>query len=365
VKVVVTGGGTGGHIYPALAVVEAIRRLDPANEVRYIGGVTGMEAQIVPAAGVPFTGVTTKKLTKVLSPGTIGVLFALFKGYREARAVMKAWKPDLAIGTGGYVAGAAIIAAAKMGCPTMILSPDAVPGRTNLLLSRWSKRIGLWLGDTASAFPSGKTLVTGLPIRSDVLSKATVQQARAELGLRENTFTVFVIGGSQGAQRVNELVVDAVGLLDTGIQILHQTGPKNHNDVLARVKEKGSGGAFHLPLPYLDSRQIPLAYRAADVVLCRSGVSTLAEGTANGRPLLMVPLPTSYADHQSFNARAIEAGGGGMFFPQLGLTPEILAAVITDLRNDNAKRDALAKASLSLGRPGAADEVVRLAVELM
>jgi UDP-N-acetylglucosamine--N-acetylmuramyl-(pentapeptide) pyrophosphoryl-undecaprenol N-acetylglucosamine transferase len=365
VKVVVTGGGTGGHIYPALAVVEAIRRLDPANEVRYIGGVTGMEAQIVPAAGVHFTGVTTKKLTKVLSPGTISVLFALFKGYREARAAMKVWKPDLAIGTGGYVAGAAIIAAAKLGSPTMILSPDAVPGRTNLLLSRWAKRIGLWLGDTASAFPTGKTLLTGLPIRSDVVSKTTVQEARTELGLREDVFTVFVIGGSQGAQRVNELVVDATGMLDSAVQILHQTGPKNHNDVLARMKDRSSGGAFHLPMPYLDSKQIPLAYRAADVVLCRSGVSTLAEGTANGRPLLMVPLPTSYADHQAFNARAIEAGGGGIHLPQLELTAESLAAVITDLRNDNAKREALAKASFALGRPQAADDVVRLAVELM
>ena len=356
-RVVVTGGGSGGHIYPALAVADALRRLDASSEVAFVGGTAGMEAGIVPAAGLPFTGVTTRKLTRLASPNSILVLLALLKGYREARAFLKEWRPDAAVGTGGYVAAATILAAARLKVPTIILSPDAVAGRTNRWLARWTKRICLWLG-SEDEFPAGRIIRTGLPIRTQVIGSATTLEARKSLGL-EDRFTVLVIGGSQGAQRLNELVVEAVQKLPAGVQVLHQTGERNYEDV-ARLMTARNGGAEHFLTPYIDSADLPSAYRAADVLACRCGVGMLAEGTANGLPLLMVPLPTAYADHQTHNARAIERGGGGILLPQPDLTGEKLAAEIIALRDNPSRRQELSTASRSLGKPEAATTVAEL-----
>lgn len=355
-RVVVTGGGSGGHIYPALAVADALRRQDASTEIAYVGGTAGMEARIVPDTGLRFEGVTTRKLTKLVSPNTFAVLLALLKGYREAKSFLTAWRPDVAVGTGGYVAAATILAASRQGIPTIILSPDAIAGRTNRWLSRWAKRICLWLG-SEDEFSAGKIIRTGLPIRPEVIGTAEPAVARRALGL-EDTFTVLVVGGSQGAQRVNELVVEAAGLLPANVQVLHQTGERNYEDVV-RLKRSDSG-ARHILKPYLGANELPLAYPAADLLICRSGVGMLAEGTANGLPLLMIPLPTAYADHQTQNARAIERGGGGILLAQPTLTGKMLAAEILNFRDNEGRRTDIATASRTLGKPEAADTVARL-----
>lgn len=360
-RVVVTGGGSGGHIYPALAVSDALRCLDPEVEVAYVGGTTGMEARIVPEAGWRFEGVTTRKLTKLASFNTVGVLFALMKGYREANAFLKEWRPDAAVGTGGYVAAATILAAARRNIPTVILSPDAVAGRTNRWLGRWARKICLWLG-SETEFPAGRIERTGLPIRPEIIGCGDPAEAQRALGLRE-VFTVLVIGGSQGAQRLNELIVGAAKVLPSDVQILHQTGERNYEEVVKLGA--GGNGASHRIVPYLDARELPTAYRAADLLICRCGVGMLAEGTANGLPLLMVPLPTAYADHQTLNALAIERGGGGVHLPQPELTAEKLAAEIITLRNDAERRAKLAAASRAQGKPEAASTLADLVREMM
>jgi UDP-N-acetylglucosamine--N-acetylmuramyl-(pentapeptide) pyrophosphoryl-undecaprenol N-acetylglucosamine transferase len=363
-KVVLTGGGTGGHIYPALAVAEAARRLRLEAEIRYVGGRTGMEAEIVPPTGLPFVGLTTKKLHRLLSPGTVGVLLALWKGYREALAFLRSFRPDVVIGTGGYVAAAAALAAQRLRVPTVILAPDAIPGRTNRLLARRAARICVMFEETRTAFPSGTTALTGLPIRADIVSPQSKEEARQTFGLKPGVFTVLVTGGSQGAQRLNEIVADMLNLPVPAIQILHQTGPRNYETMVERARrQEGEGAVSYFPCAYFDSEKMPLAYRAADILVCRSGVSTLAELTANGLPALMVPLPTAYADHQTYNARAIERGGGGIVLPQAALTPESLAQQIEALRDEPARRAQMAEASKALGRPDAADRVVEIALD--
>jgi UDP-N-acetylglucosamine--N-acetylmuramyl-(pentapeptide) pyrophosphoryl-undecaprenol N-acetylglucosamine transferase len=320
-----------------------------------------MEARIVPDMGLPFVGVTTRKLTRVLSPSTLGVMLALLKGYGEARAYLKEWRPDVAVGTGGYVAAATILAAARQGVPTVILSPDAVAGRTNRWLSRWATKVCTWLG-SEEEFPAAKTRRTGLPIRPDVVGTMDLAGARSVLGLGD-LFTVLVIGGSQGAQRVNELVVEAAGLLPDDVQILHQTGDRNFNDVLQDIAGR-TGGARHIVRPYLQGDELPAAYRSADLLLCRCGVGMLAEGAANGLPMLMVPLPTAYADHQTHNARVLERNGGGVLLPQPELTGPKLAQSIVDLRDKPQRRAAMASSSRSQGRPQAADEIARIVQQL-
>lgn len=359
-KIVVTGGGSGGHIYPALAVVEALNAHRLGVQVKYIGGTQGMEAQLVPAAGLDFVGVTTKKLRKVLSPATLSVVLALWKGYREAADFLRTFKPDVVISTGGYVAAATVLAASRQRIPIVILAPDAVPGRTNLWMARRAARICTLFEETRSQFPEsvqGRVVVTGLPIRSGIISSVSRSEAHRSFGLKENVFTLLATGGSQGAQRLNEVVRSARLELQDNVQILHQVGTGKEEV----TESLGKGVAPYVAVPFLNAEQMPLAYRASDVTLCRCGVGSLAEAAANGLPLLMVPLPTAYADHQTHNARAYEHGGGGVLIAQAELTPERLVQEVHGLRTDPARREQMAKASRALGRPDAAARVAEIA----
>jgi UDP-N-acetylglucosamine--N-acetylmuramyl-(pentapeptide) pyrophosphoryl-undecaprenol N-acetylglucosamine transferase len=356
VRIVVTGGGSGGHIYPALAVVEGLRGLDPNLDPVFVGGTQGMEAQVVSPTGIRFVGVTTRKLRKLASPSTIGVLLALAKGYGEASRFLREFRPQAVVSTGGYVAAATAIAAARRRIPVVILAPDAVPGRTNLLVSRRATRICIMFEEARAAFPADKTVLTGLPIRTGIVSKQSQACARESLGLDPGQFTILATGGSQGAQRLNGIVQATVSMLPPGIQLLHQVGAKN----MAAAEERPG----YIAVPYLDADQIPRAYRAADVTICRCGVGSLAEAAANGLPMLMVPLPTAYADHQTHNARAMERGGAGILLPQPDLTPEKLVSAITELHADPPRLARMSAASRSLGRPDAAERVARIAFEI-
>jgi UDP-N-acetylglucosamine--N-acetylmuramyl-(pentapeptide) pyrophosphoryl-undecaprenol N-acetylglucosamine transferase len=340
-----------------LAVAEAIQQRVKGAEVLYIGGRSGMESQIVPATGTRYRSVTSRKLRRLLSLSTLSVMWSLAQGYQEACGQLQEFQPHVVIGTGGYVPAATVMAAVRLKIPTIILGPDAVPGRTNRWLARWVARICIWFEETAALFPSGKTVVTGVPIRSGIISQQTAAAARLRLGLAEDPFTILVLGGSQGAQRLNEIVVAAAAKL-------HQTGERNFQEVQAQARIVGLPAGRLFPRAYLDGGEVALAYRAADVVICRCGVSTLAEVTANGLPSLLVPLPTAYADHQTANAKAIARSGGGIHLPQVSLTPESLMENIETLRNNPTLRAAISAASRAIGKPDAAQRVASLAMEL-
>ena len=363
-RIVVTGGGTGGHIYPALAVAEALRKRDPGVELHFVGGTTGPETEIVPRAGLPFLAVKSRKLKKLASVSTLGVLWALWQGYREASSFLRTFKPDVVISTGGYVAAATALAAARQKRPLITQACDAVPGRTNLWLARYAKRICVWFEDTKSFFPSGKPVATGVPLRDGIVSSVAQTEARSSLGLRGELFTVLVIGGSQGARRLNELAVGMLTHVPAGVQVLHQTGPRNIEDVKEALAEHANARIPYDARAYLDGEQVALAYRAADVVICRCGISTLAEVTANGIPALMVPLPTAYADHQTANAREVEKAGGGRLLPERSLTSEQLSRNVSELFEDSVLRLQMSEAGRSLGRPQAADHIARIAIAL-
>lgn len=360
-------GGTGGHIFPALAVAEALKRRQADAELLYIGGSTGMEAQIVPPTGLPFRAVTARKLRQVVSPSTLLVALSLVRGYAEAKRAMREFRAQAVVGTGGYVAAAAVLAGVRMGLPTLIVAPDLLPGRTNLWLARWVQRICITFEASRDRYPADRTALTGMPLRSQVVAPAELTPAGARChfkGLSAEAFTVLVVGGSQGAQALNRIVLEATpSLLDAGAQILHQTGVRNIEEVRRRAAENaGLTGGGYLPLPFLDEAEMASALRAADVLVCRGGISSLSEATACGLPLLVVPLPSAYADHQTFNARALEATGAALHRPQEGLTGAGLAEDILVLKGDPARRAKMAAASKAQGRPDAAD---RVADELM
>jgi UDP-N-acetylglucosamine--N-acetylmuramyl-(pentapeptide) pyrophosphoryl-undecaprenol N-acetylglucosamine transferase len=368
-RIVLSGGGTGGHIFPALALAESLRRLRPDVELLYIGAATGMEREIVPKQGVPFQMVTARKLRKLLSPATVGVGLSLLKGFREARTHLRAFRADAVVGTGGYVAAAAVLAGVSLRIPTAVLAPDLIPGRTNRLLARYAQRICVVFPETVAQFPPERTVVTGLPLRAGIVApeKVTPRAARCRFpGLTAERFTVLIVGGSQGAQTINRVVLDAApALLSVGAQVLHQTGPNNFEDVRTQAQGRGLWGRDgYVPLSFLDEKQMPLALRAADVIVCRGGISSLSEALANGLPLVVVPLPTAYADHQTANALALEKAGAAMLRPQPDLTAESLIADLLSLRDDPARQQRMAEASRGLGRPDAADDVAKLVLAL-
>jgi UDP-N-acetylglucosamine--N-acetylmuramyl-(pentapeptide) pyrophosphoryl-undecaprenol N-acetylglucosamine transferase len=368
-RIVVSGGGTGGHIFPAIAVCEALRRAEPECDLLYIGSIAGMESDIVPKTGVPYRAVTARKLRKVVSLSTIAVALSLVRGYQEARGHIRAFGADALVGTGGYVAASAAFAAASLGVPTVILAPDAIPGRTNRLLARFARRICIVFDETAGRFPAGKTAVTGLPLRSGVVAPLEVTAGAARSAfpqLAPDRFTLLVIGGSQGARALNEVVVEALPeILRAGMQVLHQTGPKNQTAVQEAVRSHGlPEEAAYCPLAFLNEREVPLAYRAADVILCRGGVSTLSEVMANALPAIVVPLPTAYADHQTANAQAMAARGAALCYPEFDLHAEGLLAELAGLRETPGRLAKMSEESRAMSRPGAADDVADIVLRL-
>ncbi len=368
-RIAVSGGGTGGHIYPALAVCEGLRRARPDCELLYFGSVTGMESEIVPGTGVPYQAVTAKKLRKAASLSTVGVVLSLVRGFTEARRHMRAFRAQAVVGTGGYVAAAALLAAMSLGIPTVLLAPDAVPGRTNRLLARFARWICLVFEESAICFPAGRTVVTGLPLRAGVIAPRDLGPAEARCSLanlRADRFTLLVIGGSQGARRLNEVVIQALpDLIRSGSQVLHQTGSRNLEDVKASVAALGlPENAPYSAVAFLNDRQVPLAYRAADVILCRGGISTLSEAMANRLPAIVVPLPTAYADHQTANGAALARSGAALLCPERELDAVKLVQLLDELRANPSRLAELARASQAVSKPFAADTVAGLILGL-
>ncbi len=362
-RLVVSGGGTGGHIFPAIAIAEEFRKRYPTSEVLFIGSRDGMEASIVPSTAIPFQGVTARKLRKVLSADTALVALSLGRGCLEARRYIKAFRADIILGTGGYVAAAAVIAGASMGIKTAILAPDMVPGRTNLLLARFVDRICVTFEESVSFFPAAKTVVTGMPLRSGVSLPITVtaEEARGRLpGLKPDRFTLLVLGGSQGARAINQVVGDAAeDLITSGVQILHQTGTRNYEEIRGAYAQLIEAGGY-FPIPFLNGDEMAAALRSADLVLCRGGISTLTEVMQNRLPAIVVPLPTAYADHQTHNAHALETRGACILKRQGDLNAEVLSREVAALRADQTRLSALANAAGESARPNAAHDVCNI-----
>ncbi|MCS6776982.1 MAG: undecaprenyldiphospho-muramoylpentapeptide beta-N-acetylglucosaminyltransferase [Chloroherpetonaceae bacterium] len=369
VRVVVSGGGTGGHIFPAIAVAESLQRIANA-ETLYIGGTSGMETQIVPREGLMYQAVTARKLRRVISLSTIGVVASLLRGYAQAKACLKAFRAQAVVGTGGYVAAATVLAGARLGLPVIILEGNAIAGRTNRLQARFARWICVAFQETLAQFPGGRAVQTGLPLRAGIVlpPEVNARQARCALpGLSPDRFTLLVLGGSQGARGINLRVLDAAPrLLQVGVQILHQTGRANEAEVRAIAQARGlEAQSGYVPLPFLEHNQISLALRAADLIVCRGGISTLSEVMVNGLPALIVPLPTAYADHQTHNARVLERAGAALLCPERDLTGESLTEMVLELRDAPHRRAQMAGAMRAMGRPHAADHVARLVLNTL
>ena len=365
-RIIVSGGGTGGHIYPALTIVRAIQKKISDAEFLYVGTKDGLEADIVPKEGLAFETVNIQGFKRSLTPENLVRGAQAFGGVVKAMSIVRRFKPDVAVGTGGYVCGPILLASSLMGIPTLIQEQNVMPGVTNRLLSRFVSCIAMGTKEAAEHFPKGKRVFTGNPIREEVM-KARSEDGKKMFGLDPKAKTVLVSGGSRGARSINRAMIGVLAHYAgrSGVQILHVTGKVGYDETLENLREAGvdlsaAGNLFIEPYLY----NMPHALACADVAVFRAGAIGIAELTARGVPSVLVPYPFAAANHQEMNARAIASAGAARMILDRELTAERLLSVLAELLSEDAKLKRMAKAAKKLGRPKAADEIASRVIRL-
>lgn len=354
-KVLFTCGGTGGHIYPAIAIADKIKRRHPDARILFVGTESGMEQTLVPGAGyslewIPASGLDRKHLLRNFK--TFG---NMIKGSARAREILDRFQPDRVIGTGGYVTGPMVREAARRGIATYIHEQNAVPGVTNRMLARYVRKIFISFPDSAGAFRHpNKLVLTGNPVRKEFIL-AGITDCRAEFGLSDRDFMVLVFGGSLGAQVLNRETLRMLpGLQGADAKVFLVTGRRYHSEVKEAL-ESTSCGEFVTLIPYADN--MPRLLNAADLVVSRAGALALAEITVCGKPSLLIPSPNVTGDHQYYNAKALSDAGAAILIREEELQEKapVLADHVLKLKSNKEKLNAMAQAALRLGRADAAD----------
>jgi UDP-N-acetylglucosamine--N-acetylmuramyl-(pentapeptide) pyrophosphoryl-undecaprenol N-acetylglucosamine transferase len=360
-NVVIAGGGTGGHLYPGIAVARELLARRPAATVTFAGTARGIEARVVPREGftldvIRSSGVKGKSVFD-RARGAALVPISLVDGWR----IVSARRPSLVIGVGGYSSGPVVMAAALRGVPTMLLEQNAVPGLTNRLLIRVVQAAAVTFDSTQALF-GAKAFVSGNPVRPEFFATSGSHQESA-LDDQTSVTRVLVFGGSQGAHAINVAMVEAAPQLAAGgshLRLVHQTGERDVEMVRAAYRQAGLQADVE-PFLFDMGRQLG----EADVVVCRAGATTLAEITAAGKASVLIPLPTATDDHQRKNAEALVVAGAAELLLQRELTGEVLAARVLALAGDRIRRERMSAAARTLARPDAARVIVDRALELV
>jgi len=354
VRVLVACGGTGGHIYPGVAVGRALRAEGKEIEVRFVGRLGGLEERIVRDAGFPFEGI---RVEGILGKGLLSKARALWKlpgAVRASAAILRRFDPRVVVGTGGYVSGPVMLAARLQGRRIVVQEQNRRPGLTNRTVARFADAVAVSFPETARELGRGE--VTGNPVREEFHRVGPPP-------LVEGRLSLLVFGGSQGARRLNEAMVEALPALRClggGIFVRHQTGPRDHDRVRAAYE---ASGVVSEVLAYLDP--MSAAFAKADLLLCRAGASTVAEICAAGRAAVLVPYPHATGQHQLRNAEALEERGAALVVPDRELTGPKVATLVGELRGDPARIRRMGEAARALGRPDAAARVARMVLGLL
>jgi UDP-N-acetylglucosamine--N-acetylmuramyl-(pentapeptide) pyrophosphoryl-undecaprenol N-acetylglucosamine transferase len=354
-RIMVAGGGTGGHLFPGLAVVEELRRRVPGIEVQFVGTARGIEARFLPSRG---EALELLEVTPLKGQG-VGARFKSLTriptAMRKASSLMREFEPDLVLGVGGYASGPVLLAASLSGRPTALLEQNAQVGMTNRILSRFVDRAYITFEQTEEVFGKRKSRLTGNPVRQEFVEHARLALADPE-GFESRARTLLVLGGSQGAKKLNEDVPSALaraGLAGRNLEVVHQTGESMRDEVEATYQELGIRARV---VTFID--EIARAYSNAALVVARAGATTLAELCAIGRPSILIPFPFAADDHQAKNARALEEQGASICIRESELAVESLGDLIGGLLDDPARRQLMARAARDHGKPDAAAAIV-------
>jgi len=354
-KILLSGGGTGGHVYPAIAIANRIKEEHPEAEIVFVGTSTGIEAEIVPKYGYKLETVTVQGFKRKIDFDNVKRVFKLFKGLEQSRKVVKKFKPDVVIGTGGYVSGPVLFNASMSKFPTVIHEQNSFPGVTNKILSKVVTRVLTSFEDSHERFPEGsrdKLVLTGNPVRKEILT-ARKSTARRNLGISEDKKMVLCYGGSGGSSKINnamKLVVE--NMVKEDVAFIFATGKRFYEEFMTSI-EGINLKSYQMVVPYLEDMANALA--ASDLVIGSAGAISLAEITAMGKPTIIIPKAYTAENHQEYNAKSIEKQGAGITILEKNLTPETLNKEVFKLLGD---RDALLEMtdrSKAIGKPEAID----------
>jgi UDP-N-acetylglucosamine--N-acetylmuramyl-(pentapeptide) pyrophosphoryl-undecaprenol N-acetylglucosamine transferase len=355
-RVMIAAGGTGGHIYPGIAVAQEIMRRDASSKVHFVGTARGLETRLVPQAGFELNLIESAGLKNVSLGARMKGLAVLPKGFVSARKLLRQFQPDVVVGAGGYVSGPVVLTAALLNRPTLVMESNALPGWTNRVLARFVDRAAVSF-EQALPYFRGKAKVTGNPVRREFFE---IPSKRHEAG----KFSLLVFGGSQGARAINEALVAALPRLKkvpAALRIKHQTGAADFEKINAAYLAAGWGERAEVR-SYIDNMMAD--FGEADLVVCRAGATTTAELIAAGKASIMVPFPLAADDHQRKNAEALEAAGAARMILQQDLSGGRLAQEIEKLILAPQELDRMEKASRSLAHGDAAVAAVDMIEEL-
>ena len=330
-RVIISGGGTGGHIFPAISIANALRRSDPAVEILFVGAVGRLEMEKVPAAGYKIVGLPIEGLKRKLSLQNLRVLVRLISSLGKAKDIIKNFGPDIVVGVGGYASGPVLYRASRMGVPTLIQEQNSHAGVTNKLLAKRAARICVAYDNMERYFPAGKIVFTGNPVRSDISGKdVSREEALLHFGLEEAKKTVLVLGGSGGAGTINNSILDGLEKLEQeGIQVIWQTGRYYFDS----MREKA--GTYRSDdikiVDFID--RMDFAYAAADVIISRAGAGTISELCIAAKPVILVPSPNVAEDHQAKNALALSSKNAAIMIADNRAEEELVDQMISILKN--------------------------------
>ena len=352
--IVIAAGGTGGHLYPAIAVAREFLRRDPSTRILFVGTTRGIERKVLAHEGFPLQCITANPLMGKSPVEMMKALASLPVSLWQSLGVLKQQGADLVFGVGGYTSPAMLVAAFLRRIPGVILEPNAYPGMANKAVAPLVQRIFLAFESTVQWFDRRKTRVVGNPVRRAFLESSALPSGPAKDG---RTRHLLIFGGSQGAKAINSAVIEALpllGALKGGLTITHQTGEADHARVLAAYDQAGMS-AHVVPFLY----DMPAVLREADLVVARSGAMTIAELTVCGKPAILIPLPTAIYNHQLRNAEVMAQAGGAVLLPQAELTGAGLAKAIIDIFNEPERLQTMSRHSWEMRRSDAAETIVR------
>jgi len=357
-RILIAGGGTGGHLFPAIAVAEEIASIRPDAEVTFVGTESGLEARVIP---LTMWNLVTLPMPRLKGMGFLRMVMTVFimpiTLFRAVKVLGKI-RPDLVISVGGYAAGPVTLMAAIKRIPTVAMEQNAIPGMTNRILGKFVKKVFVMFPESSGFFPEGKVVVAGNPVRKKIIDSIAHRAAK------KRGFTVLVFGGSQGAKAINEKVLSALqylGDVRDDIHVIHQVGRMADTEKISAVyRAKGfSAEVYHF------IEDMGKVYAQADMVIARAGATSCAELTAAGIPSIFIPYPYAADNHQEANAKALVKQGGAIMIRESELTSEILAKEIIGLMDEPLKLSAMSQAMRAYGRPEAAERIVRESLRLV
>lgn len=360
-RIIISGGGTGGHIFPAVSIANAIKAKHPNAKILFVGAEGRMEMQRVPAAGYEIKGLPIKGFDRAHKLKNFKVLFKLWKSLRMARQIIKDFKPQVAVGVGGYASGATLYECAKMGIPCLIQEQNSYAGVTNKLLSKRVAKICVAYEGMERFFPANKIIMTGNPVRQNVLkTNLSIEEVRKSFGLDPNKKTILLVGGSLGARTINRSVIEHLNLIhDSEVQFIWQTGKYYYQKISDSMKGK------ELPnLKVMDFiSDMGAAYKAADLIISRAGASSISEFQIIGKPVILIPSPNVAEDHQTKNAMALVNKQAAIYVKDAE-APDTLLPLALKVIADDSKLKSLSENVKKMGLKNSADiiadEVLKL-----